>query len=320
MIHLTCTNCQAELEMDDAFAGGVCRCQYCGTIQTVPGKTAAGATASSKALYQKAAASSESTAGGLADLDLGSSGSGLSSGGFANAPAQPAHAPRTDAPRLQPAEPPAKRSSPMLAIAIILGILILGGIGATVFVLTRESATTSTTTTTPSFAGVTLTGSSVIYLLDNSSSNDTVLDPLKAACYKSLRTLGPDRRFQVMLWENGSNTLAYPIDGMHNATPSEIDAARRTFADAIAKGTSRLAGPLKSAIAQKPSAIVIATGKWELSRDDLAALSSVSESGIRVYTFGLGEAPEQSALKLAAAATSGQYKHLSITDLKQAGD
>ncbi len=36
MISLTCTSCQRALEIDDAFAGGVCRCQYCGTIQTVP--------------------------------------------------------------------------------------------------------------------------------------------------------------------------------------------------------------------------------------------------------------------------------------------
>src|SRR3954465_11091937 len=36
MISLTCTNCRAVLTIDDAFAGGVCRCQHCGTIQTVP--------------------------------------------------------------------------------------------------------------------------------------------------------------------------------------------------------------------------------------------------------------------------------------------
>jgi hypothetical protein len=36
MISLTCTSCKRSLEIDDAFAGGVCRCQYCGTIQTVP--------------------------------------------------------------------------------------------------------------------------------------------------------------------------------------------------------------------------------------------------------------------------------------------
>src|SRR6266850_3765754 len=36
MISLTCTNCKKILQIDDAFAGGVCRCMFCGTIQTVP--------------------------------------------------------------------------------------------------------------------------------------------------------------------------------------------------------------------------------------------------------------------------------------------
>ena len=36
MITVICTQCRAQLEMDEAFAGGVCRCQFCGTIQTVP--------------------------------------------------------------------------------------------------------------------------------------------------------------------------------------------------------------------------------------------------------------------------------------------
>src|SRR5690242_161110 len=36
MIQLTCTKCQTLMSLDDAFAGGVCRCQKCGAIQTVP--------------------------------------------------------------------------------------------------------------------------------------------------------------------------------------------------------------------------------------------------------------------------------------------
>ena len=36
MIRISCTNCKTVLSIDDAFAGGVCRCQHCGTIQTVP--------------------------------------------------------------------------------------------------------------------------------------------------------------------------------------------------------------------------------------------------------------------------------------------
>ena len=36
MIRINCTHCKAQLSIDEAFAGGVCRCQFCGTIQTVP--------------------------------------------------------------------------------------------------------------------------------------------------------------------------------------------------------------------------------------------------------------------------------------------
>src|SRR5688500_7123116 len=53
MIILTCTNCRARLEMDDAFAGGVCRCMYCGTIQTVPSHLKRpGATNKVKTIYR----------------------------------------------------------------------------------------------------------------------------------------------------------------------------------------------------------------------------------------------------------------------------
>src|SRR3982751_3985545 len=36
MITVICTQCRGRLAKGDALAGGVCRCQYCGTIQTVP--------------------------------------------------------------------------------------------------------------------------------------------------------------------------------------------------------------------------------------------------------------------------------------------
>jgi hypothetical protein len=36
MITINCTKCARILELDDAFAGGVCRCGTCGAIQHVP--------------------------------------------------------------------------------------------------------------------------------------------------------------------------------------------------------------------------------------------------------------------------------------------
>jgi len=38
MINLSCPKCETELEIDDGFAGGICRCFDCGTLMTVPAK------------------------------------------------------------------------------------------------------------------------------------------------------------------------------------------------------------------------------------------------------------------------------------------
>src|SRR3712207_4087162 len=94
MIQLTCTGCRATLEMDEAFAGGVCRCQHCGTIQTVPSHLKSTAApsyaqpAASKSLYQSPAAAGNGAAGSAPDAsgldalaDVVAS-SGLSSSGL----------------------------------------------------------------------------------------------------------------------------------------------------------------------------------------------------------------------------------------------
>src|SRR3954453_18971224 len=81
MISLTCAQCKAVLSVDDAFAGGACRCQHCGTIQTVPrhlkgggsaggaqgAATASGRATQSKTLYTKQARMGGSSTG-LEDL------------------------------------------------------------------------------------------------------------------------------------------------------------------------------------------------------------------------------------------------------------
>ncbi len=39
MIKLTCPGCDKQLEIDDGFASGICRCYDCGTLMTVPADT-----------------------------------------------------------------------------------------------------------------------------------------------------------------------------------------------------------------------------------------------------------------------------------------
>jgi hypothetical protein len=99
MIQINCNNCKALLQIDDAFAGGVCRCRYCGTIQTVPKHLKQSAngdqasvsesvvkagTAKAKTLYKKKAGMrGESAVGSGSGLDelanIVASSSGLSS-------------------------------------------------------------------------------------------------------------------------------------------------------------------------------------------------------------------------------------------------
>ena len=125
MISLPCTSCKKVLEIDDAFAGGVCRCQHCGTIQTVPASlkraTRSGAPqpAVSKALYEKKR---------RAPGEVGRSGSGLEaladSVGASSGLARSALKTRAATPTEKPARKPI---APMLLIgaAAVIALLLV---------------------------------------------------------------------------------------------------------------------------------------------------------------------------------------------------
>ena len=70
MISLPCSHCKTILTIDEAFAGGVCRCQHCGTIQTVPGHLKKGDSGpSGKTLYKNPARGDSQVGTGLQNLD-----------------------------------------------------------------------------------------------------------------------------------------------------------------------------------------------------------------------------------------------------------
>src|SRR5436190_21930613 len=144
MIRLTCTKCKATLEMDEAFAGGVCRCQHCGTIQMVPSHlkaTATPATDASKAVYQSPAGvgGAGGPSSGLDQLADVVASSGLSRGaltrpGPGGAAGYPADAGAYGAPVVgyqTPRPQQQQRKSSTAMIAILAGAvvaLVLGGL------------------------------------------------------------------------------------------------------------------------------------------------------------------------------------------------
>lgn len=327
MIRLTCANCQAQLEVDDAFAGGVCRCKHCGAIQTVPrrgqsaGKALAGKGVGGdepKTLYSaKSRAGLASTPSGLEELAEAVHGSGLAGSGLLNRPV-----PR--APVL-PNEV-AKKSNTGLIVGIAIGLLVIIG-GIVGYMMLRGDSTASNEVANhqggpvtmadklPTFAGVPIAGRKVIYVLDRGDATTAFFPALRDLTVKSVRELGPNKLFQVILWDNGS-TDAYPALTPGYGSADEADKLARWF-DQVPTGRSTDALPaLKLAMAGNPDTVVLATGK-SLQLDD-AFVDSVLKARTGqtpIHAITLGETAPDDPLRKIASQTGGAFKALPGNDL-----
>lgn len=335
MISITCTNCRTVLTIDDAFAGGVCRCQQCGTIQTVPSHLKANARPAapnqsqpgSKTLYQHKPNADMGT--GLDDLAGAVASSGLSSGRLRSATAT-----RT-APKRASATAPQKKS-PILLIVIIGVVIVAAAAGGIVYMMHNSSSPAPgdqavappppaptdnppTTPSGPSFCGVPLIEGSVVYVLDRGTATEQFFDPLKGALYRSLDLIGGTSQFAVILSDNGSAPVMYPRTGLANATPDQVQKTRSLLDDAIASGSSKLGPAIKDAVARKPSVLIVVTAKWSLDPADAESLIQNAQRGIRIHTFILGESTSTDALQQAASRSGGIFRRVSEADLRRFG-
>jgi hypothetical protein len=289
MIQITCTSCKRVLSIDDAFAGGVCRCQHCGTIQTVPArgsaqKAASGAVKGSKTLFEnKARSAGVGSGSGLEDLADVLQSSGLSNSDLRKSP-------RT------PTPPPAKNLTPVLGIAVAVILILLVVVLVLVF---RSSSTPAANSAPPSqsivgnnappsvqnpspaapvaasFCGVPIDQSVVVYVIDNGSSSADVLDEIKSALFKSIDSLGSDRQFQVVFWNPDSP--AYPNDHATFAVKDNIDAAKNKLQDVGAEGSTDAVAALRVAFASVGSSggqIFLVTAKAGDLDDSLTVAAS----------------------------------------------
>ena len=332
MITINCTHCKSELSVDDAFAGGVCRCQFCGTIQTVPapqkvarpvspmatkpGQPSGGA----RSLYQGTARSGTTAGTGLDDLADAVASSGLAGSGLASS--------RHTASPPSPQAPPARRNLLPLMLIGTAVLIVLIGILVAVLISRQDHPTSSAgpsaaandSSGTPTFCGIPLPAGGVIYLLDRGNSAGELFDTLKATCYKSVADLGAHRQFQVILWDpvpGDVGTVEFPRGQMRNATSGEIEDLKRDFQDVSTTGSTRLSGPLREAVERHPQQIVIVTGKWELDESDVAALRDAASSGIRISAVQLGSGSPNSALQDVARQTGGEFRAVSGPELRE---
>ncbi len=325
MIRIACTNCKTVLTIDDAFAGGVCRCQHCGTIQTVPAQPREASTSpvagqsmgGSKLLYQNDARSGT----GLDELAGVVVSSGLASGRLTRGPA-----------------PSARPHQNLMPLFIGIGVVILILLSVIVYLDLRTTtpavnantgpAVSNNQTSTPTgapatpvnanFCGTKIEGSTVVYLLDCGVATQEFLGDLKDASLRSLGTLGSEHRFQILFWSNGSDSpVGYPESVTTYATKDSIEAARHAIEDQPAFGQTDIRPALKVALTEHPDVIIIATGKgWDLDTNWVADVMAVRGSNrVPINTFNLGTS-DSAALKSLATKTGGTYRDLAKSDLR----
>jgi hypothetical protein len=354
MIEINCTNCKTLLEIDDAFAGGVCRCRHCGTIQTVPKRLKN--SGSHAAMSESAVGSGSSpTALKKPPLDLGASGTGLddlagivASSGLASSRLL-RNKPKT------PAKPaPAKDNRTVIIIsaagvliAILLGIIIFmavhdsgsnsqsAGVGApNTGTVTNDHprpnpiANTGNPTVTPvsqgpSFLGQSLNEKSVAYVLDHGSASkdERRLELLKGALLKSVKSLGPDRQFAVIFWRVDEGKVeAFPEEGLRSATTENINELSH-FLDYISGyGQTNAPASTEKAFKTGAEAVVIVPIKTFIEPGTHTAIvKSRGHSNANVYCFTLAQPDIAESFRKVANDTNGVYRDISMEQLRAAG-
>jgi hypothetical protein len=313
--------------MDEAFAGGVCRCRHCGAIQTVPThlkfKNTAATTKkkAGRTLYSKRAGGDAIPSSGLDQLAQVVASSGLSS----------------EALKARGRKKPTRKEVFLVGVSAGIGlILIIVGVGvaltrgksaptASGAAVTASSigspAESSAVLASPNFCGIPITDRIVVYVLDRGSATGELFSYLKEASFKSATSLGPERKFQIIFWNNGGQDDAFPDSAPTYATATNVEAARRALDGVYAFGQSEIGSALTKAIASNPERIMIATGKGAQLGDEFVqqVLSIRKDRPVKIDTIDIGSPALTPALKTIADRTGGNSQLLAEADLKRYG-
>ncbi len=349
MILINCTNCKAQLSIDDAFAGGACRCQYCGTIQTVPkrlktadglpssgivAKTAAGQAGSSKSLYRGQSRANAAGSGLDAIAEAVASSSGLSGSGLTSGQRRLRAPPSAD--ELVPQ--PKSHTTQLLVLCAVVIILLLGVL---IGVLLRSNGTAPTPTDTaqlptpkpmpkspanppskaplgpPTFLGTPLNDPSIIFVLDRGDGSRDTLEYVKFAAAKTLRSLRPDQKFQIIFWklDNEKDPLRIPA-ALSPATDDTVKKAAAALDSVIAYRQSDLKPALNKAFAAKPAAVVITTAKLVGGDFAKVVLDARKDSTAKVYCLSLNAPASAKPMTEAATKTGGSYRNVTLEELQ----
>ena len=331
MIRLACGNCGQVLSVDDAFAGGVCRCRHCGAIQSVPadaradaGDDPADAAEGSAPLYRRE--EQHEGPSGLDELADVVASSGLSSG--LGRRARSRH-PRPEPPPVAVAGPakPDRRLVVAVGVAAVLGLVATGLAVALLAGDGRTPAAPAPAESRPEFLGLPL-GRQAIFVVDRGKASAASFAVVNDLVLAAVDRMPPGSTFQIVYWPRpgfDDRPPSVPGRALRSVSDAALRDARREIEDLSTGGATDVLPAVEAAFAERPDTVVIVTGKgYQLGPDFaagvLAARDASPAGDAVVHAVAVDDASDGRGqpLRTVAEATGGEFRGYDLPALRRA--
>lgn len=283
-IELECPGCADVLEIDTAFAGGICRCATCGELMTVP---AAGSTGEPQKLSRPSRPDRPDVPGAPVDDEEEVVGDLIDEEDEATFTTTSGETVKIDRRKV----PTARKKKRAMKAGILAGFIVFAlalvfcCYVAINFLLSGDKTTSSEAETftrevlgnydpnvnpfemtKPNFLGITL-DDEVVVLVDASSESQRWLNLARFAVQKSLDSMPDGKKVQILFWTEGEGHV-FPDKSMRAITAGDREKLGAFLDDIYATGQTDLSIGLSKALVYKPKHVIFVTG--QLFDDDQA--------------------------------------------------
>jgi len=287
-IKVRCKNCRKKISMDEAFAGGVCRCPYCGALNMAGGSAASGG------------------GSGRPDRPDRPDAPGAAAAPEEAVDVEPEHVPLARPVRIQ-------GIVALVLMALLLMMIAAAGVGAyMIFGGDGDNGGGNgngpITTGEPSLIDVPITAP-VVYVLDASGDTQYLYGSAKDVVRHSVRSLRGSRKFQLLLVR--STGVESPSTDWLTGGEGGDDTVKPFMNARFAGGRTDLAAAVERGIMLKPKTLAIISGSALSSDPDrVSALAAkASKAGIVVQCVSLGAFEDVSGpMEKLSEATGGQCR------------
>ncbi len=277
-IRIRCKDCGKKISIDEAFAGGMCRCPYCKALVYVD--EASGVVA--KAAARPDAPATRPAAPGQAGEPVVHS-----AGPSANLPPDAEHVPM--------ARPVKIQGIITIILLVLLVLMVGGGITTAMFFIPgdgpgngdvppppgQKPTINQITKSGPGIVDITI-ATPVIYLLDGGSGMRSAFDSARMVTMRSVETLGGEK-YNILVSTEGEDKLLSP-----DYVPGDREGMNtlKTFLQSVLPmGASNIPRSLKAAIDKKPKSIVLFTRKPVDNAMSLAETAKAQGTVIHTITI-----------------------------------